>query len=208
MTGQLVTDPTRLTCFLVISPVRIQTSAGDWDEEMWRQWAKPCLSWGNAHTGLQRTCKPFFGYSDHLTSAEPLLPMTCLSVVRRSRALFRVFSDAVGGCSPQKQKAPPLTYFLFPFLLPQLSPLALGPVLFLWSLFILLCHSLWHGWPFSIMGLTGPSRSPGTKGGMGQERADSKGNQSFLLAYVLYLIMLKECLAPAHTSSIQNFPFC
>lgn len=91
----------------------------------------------------------------------------------------------------QKQKAPPLTHFFFPFLLPPLNPLALWPVLFLWSFFILLCHSLWHGWPFSVMSLTGTSGSPGAKRVMEQERADSPKEISmsffFFLAYILTL---------------------
>ena len=108
----------------------------------------------------------------------------------------------------QKQKAPPLTHFFFPFLLPPLNPLALWPVLFLWSFFILLCHSLWHGWPFSVMSLTGTSGSPGAKRVMEQERADSPKeiSMSFFFSSLRSYLMLKECLAPAQMSSIQNFP--
>lgn len=59
-------------CFLVFFTVRIQASAGDWEEEAWRKWAKPSSRWVNTHTGPQRTFKRFFstGFSDVIRSVQ------------------------------------------------------------------------------------------------------------------------------------------
>lgn len=145
LTAQPVIDSTWLIYLLVFLTVRIQASAGDWNEEVWRQWAKPSLSWVNAHS-------PPKNVQAVLTSSSIIQPVHspfCNSLVCGS--ILRSGASAVGRWMPQvaapfsSTQILPLTLSFIPFLPPQLSPLTFSQFSF-FEVFYPPLSELWHGW--------------------------------------------------------------